>query len=232
MMAVTYLMEDFMTHPLKRMAGLARFVLIAAFSLIALYKMAHAASFSGLNLGEDFVIKNSASVSFDYVTQSVCSRTAELEKQAHFQSPQGAWQADFLVVDKKRRILHLMKSGQIFRSYHVALGKKPVGKKRQEGDKKTPEGLYQIGYKNSASDFHLSLQISYPNQEDINWAREQGVDPGGDIMIHGLPNEAWKKLFINHPKSNWTRGCVAVNDQEIEEVWSYVQAGTMIELCP
>lgn len=184
----------------------------------------------GLWLGEDIEIMNSSPI--DYETQSVCGSLADLAKKARLSKPQGDWKADFVAVDKKRRLLHLMQEGRLFRSYHVALGKQPIGKKTQEGDNKTPEGLYMIDYRNSASSFHLSLHISYPNQEDINQARRRGVSPGGDIFIHGLPNEAWKRWFINHPKKNWTRGCVAVTNEEIEEIWGFVNKNTPIELCP
>lgn len=167
---------------------------------------------------------------FDYYTTSICPQTAALAKQARYTKVGAPFVADFLVVDKARKIMHVMSGGKVYRTFKVALGKKD-GKKRQEGDKKTPEGLYYIGYKNSASDFHLSLEITYPNADDVEWARKRGVSAGGDIMVHGLPNEWWKRTFINHPKSNWTRGCVAVNNQEIEEIWGYVKTATPIELC-
>lgn len=140
--------------------------------------------------------------------------------------------ADYLVVYKNQRQLVLMNQGKIVKTFRVALGRSPEGKKRQEGDNKTPEGVYHIGYKNSASDYHLSLEIDYPNQDDINWARKKGVSPGGDIMIHGLPNSKLKRAFINHPKKDWTRGCVAVTNSEIEDIWKRVKTGTPIELCP
>jgi murein L,D-transpeptidase YafK len=163
---------------------------------------------------------------------SVCSQTAEMRKHAVFQTPSGKPQADFIVVDKSGRLLHLLKAGVIFRSYKISLGGKPLGPKHQEGDSKTPEGLYMIDQKNSASDYTLSLHISYPNQDDINWARNHGVDAGGDIMIHGLPNEWWKRAFIKDGM-DWTKGCVAINhDDQINEVFSFVQTGTPVELCP
>ncbi len=140
--------------------------------------------------------------------------------------------ADYVLVNKSKRQISLLRQGKVLKTYRMALGRSPEGKKRQEGDNKTPEGLYHIGYKNSASDFHLSLQIDYPNQDDINWARKNGVNPGGDIMVHGLPNSKWKRAFINHPKKDWTRGCVAVTNNEIEEIWGLVKTGTPIELCP
>lgn len=211
-----------------------RFLVISVFSLLVLYRWAGAAEtiegYEELEFAEDLAIQYAPTFQPEF--ESLCSKTADLEKQAQFKKPTGAWTADFMVVDKKRRILHLMKAGKIFRSYYVALGKQPVGKKQKEGDNKTPEGLYSIGYRNSGSSFHLSLEITYPNQADIDWARKNGVSPGGDIMIHGLPNETWKWPFINHPKKNWTRGCVAVTNEEIQEIWGYVKTATPIELCP
>lgn len=201
-----------------------RFLLIAAISLFALYSKAD------LYLGEDVAVRNSKV--FNYETTSICSKTADLAKGAKFTKPKGSYQADFIAVDKKRRLVHLMQDGKIFRSYNAALGKSPTGKKTQEGDNKTPEGVYYIDYKNSASDYHLSLHISYPNQDDINNARKKGVSAGGDIFLHGLPNSKFKRAFINHPKNNWTRGCVAVSNAEIEEMWDFVSKNTPVELCP
>lgn len=205
-----------------------RLLVISAIALMALY--AKAQDSSSMYLGEDVLVQNSKV--YDYEMKSVCATTADLAKNAKFKKPQGQYLADFIAVDKKRRLVHLMQDGKIFRSYNAALGRQPVGKKNFEGDDKTPEGLYFIDYKNSASDFHLSLHISYPNQDDINRARKAGKSAGGDIMIHGLPNSSFKRMFINHPKKNWTRGCVAVNDGEIEEIYDYVKTNTPIELCP
>lgn len=162
---------------------------------------------------------------------SLCPQILEMRKHAVFKTPAGKPQADYIVVDKSGRILHLLKAGSIFRSYKISLGGQPVGAKHQEGDNKTPEGLYSIDLKNSASDYTLSLHISYPNQDDINWARAHGVDAGGDIMVHGLPNEWWKRAFIKDGM-DWTKGCVAINsDSQINEVFNFVQTGTPIELC-
>jgi murein L,D-transpeptidase YafK len=161
----------------------------------------------------------------------LCPMSAQLAKQSRFKKVGSLdVSVDYILVDKKRKIMHLMEEGKVIRTYKVALGSK-AGKKRKEGDRKSPEGLYSIGYKNSRSDFHLSLEISYPNAEDRDWARRNNVSAGGDIMIHGLPNEAWKKLFLGHPKNNWTRGCVAVSNKEIEEIYELVARETPVELC-
>jgi murein L,D-transpeptidase YafK len=117
------------------------------------------------------------------------------------------------------------------RSYRVALGGNPVGPKRRRGDGKTPEGLYTITARNSGSAFHRSLRISYPNAADRARARRDGVNPGGDIMIHGLPNG---RGYIGkaHRLVDWTDGCIAVTDEEIEEIWRLAPNGTPVQIDP
>ena len=107
------------------------------------------------------------------------------------------------------------------RTYRIALGREPVGAKRQEGDGRTPEGRYTIDYRNANSKFHLSLHISYPDAADMARAREAGVDPGGDIMIHGLKDGV-------RMEGDWTQGCIAVTDEEMDEIWGLVGEGTAI----
>lgn len=180
------------------------------------------------DLGEDF--EDEFTVDLNFQVTRLCPFSADLAKQAKYQKPSGSWRADYIVVDKKRKIMHFMSDGKVFRTYKVALGSSK-GKKRKEGDKKTPEGVYTIGYRNSQSSFYLSLHVTYPNTEDRDWARRNGVSPGGDIMIHGLPNESWKHPWLGHPSRNWTAGCVAVTNAEMDEVWQYVIRGTVIEFC-
>ncbi|HET9283317.1 MAG TPA: L,D-transpeptidase family protein [Candidatus Angelobacter sp.] len=117
------------------------------------------------------------------------------------------------------------------RIYKVALGTAPVGPKRVEGDHKTPEGIYTIDAKNPQSQFHLSLHISYPDAADRERARKLGVKPGGAIMIHGLPPR-FAYLGALHRKVDWTDGCVAVTNAEIEEIWKLVPVGTRVEVRP
>ena len=133
--------------------------------------------------------------------------------------------ADKLVVNKAKRELLLMRSGKVIRSYRIALGRNPAGPKQRQGDGKTPEGAYTISGRNAASAFHRSLRISYPNAADRIRARRQGVSPGGDIMIHGLPNG---QGFIGaaHRLTDWTDGCIAVTDAQIDEIWRLVEAPT------
>lgn len=120
----------------------------------------------------------------------------------------------------------LLAGEAVVRTYRVALGREPVGHKRQEGDGRTPEGRYAIDRRNPNSRYHLALHISYPNEADVARAREGGVDPGGDIMIHGL------KAGVTHPDSDWTLGCIAVTDAEMDEIWDLVADGTPIEIVP
>jgi len=137
--------------------------------------------------------------------------------------------ADRVVVYKSQRRLILLSKGEVLREYKIALGPHPVGPKELEGDGKTPEGLYRINHRNDRSEFHLSLQISYPNADDIARAKKERVAPGGQIMIHGLRNgnEAVGRL---HRYTDWTDGCIAVTNWEIEELWRAVPDGTVIDL--
>jgi len=136
-----------------------------------------------------------------------------------------------IVIVKSERTMALLSEGRVVKTYKVALGTEPVGRKERQGDHKTPEGLYVIDSKNAKSQFHLSLHISYPNVEDRARARRRGVSPGGAIMIHGLPREfAWMGAL--HRQTDWTDGCVAVTNEEIEEIWGLVRVGTPVEIQP
>ena len=139
--------------------------------------------------------------------------------------------ADRIVVTKSSRTMVLMRGDRILKTYKVALGEQPVGAKQKRGDHKTPEGDYVIDSKNPHSQFHLSLHISYPNAVDRARARKLGVSPGGDVMIHGLP-PAYAYLGPRHRESDWTWGCVAVTDPEIEEIWKLVPVGTQVQIRP
>jgi murein L,D-transpeptidase YafK len=127
--------------------------------------------------------------------------------------------------------MKLMLGSEILKTYKVALSTEPVGAKEREGDHKVPEGHYVIDSKNSHSRFHLALHISYPNAADREKARTLGVKPGGDIEIHGLGSKyGW--LGSLHLQSNWTDGCIAVTNSEIEEIWPQVPIGTPLEIRP
>jgi murein L,D-transpeptidase YafK len=143
----------------------------------------------------------------------------------------GPPQADRIVIVKSERTMTLFRKGQVLKTYKVALGYAPVGPKMRRGDYKTPEGLYTIDSRNPGSHYHLALHISYPNAADRERAKKARVDPGDAIMIHGLPEgEGW--LGALHRKVDWTWGCVAVTDHEIEEIWSMVPLGTVVEIKP
>jgi len=139
--------------------------------------------------------------------------------------------ADQILVEKSARRLTLLAQGVPIRSYAIALGASPIGPKQREGDERTPEGDYVIDARNEKSEFHLSLRISYPNEQDRARAAEAGVDPGGDIMIHGIRNGlGWIGSF--HTRVDWTNGCIAVTDGEIEDIWALVKIGTPVRITP
>ncbi|BBB32223.1 conserved hypothetical protein [Thermotomaculum hydrothermale] len=139
--------------------------------------------------------------------------------------------ADMVVVKKSEHRLYLMKNGKVIKSYHVVFGKNPKGHKIKEGDSKTPEGLYVLDYKNLNSKFYKSIHISYPNKQDIERARKLHVNPGGDIMIHGQKN-GWEMFSFIMQRFNWTRGCIALSNKDMDEVWKSVKVGTPIKILP
>ncbi|PCJ19212.1 MAG: hypothetical protein COB04_06100 [Gammaproteobacteria bacterium] len=138
---------------------------------------------------------------------------------------------DKVVVEKSKATLYLLDGDKIIREYSVALGGNPVGHKEQEGDERTPEGEYILDYKKSDSAFYRSIHISYPNADDQNRAKGLAVSPGGLIMIHGQKNGfAWLSPVMQW--FNWTDGCIALSNSEMEELWSLVEVGTVIEILP
>jgi murein L,D-transpeptidase YafK len=144
--------------------------------------------------------------------------------------PMGAT-IDRIVVEKSAKRLSIFGGGYQIKSYRIALGRNPVGAKQEEGDMKTPEGIYKIDSRNAQSSFHLALHISYPSDEDNQRAAARGVSAGSDIMIHGIQNgRGWIGAF--HRWKNWTAGCIALTDEEIEELWRVTPDGTTIEIRP
>jgi murein L,D-transpeptidase YafK len=138
---------------------------------------------------------------------------------------------DLIRVDKARRTLTLLRGDNVVKTYQVSLGAAPSGRKLQEGDGRTPEGRYVIDSRNPRSRFHLALHVSYPDATDHANAQRRGVSPGGDIMVHGLPNGlGW--LDRLHLSRDWTDGCIAVTNQEMDEIWAHVATGTPIEITP
>ena len=139
--------------------------------------------------------------------------------------------ADKVLIEKEARRLTLFTKGEAIKTYKIALGGNPVGPKERQGDLKTPEGTYIIDSRNGNSGFHLALHISYPNEDDKRRSRELGVAPGGDIMIHGIKN-GYGPLGVSHADVDWTEGCIAVTNQEMEEIYRFVPNGTIVEIRP
>jgi len=143
---------------------------------------------------------------------------------------QDAVPVDLVRVDKSERTLTLYAAGQPVRTYAgIQLGDEPVGPKHFQGDERTPEGRHTIDYGNPGSAYHLSLHISYPDAADRAYARARGRSPGGDIFIHGQPND-WPAG--SRVAGDWTDGCIALSNAEIEELWSLVGDGAAIEIVP
>jgi len=140
---------------------------------------------------------------------------------------------DRIVVEKAIRKMTLMSKKQVIATYDIGLGFNPVGDKEKEGDGKTPEGRYQIIAKNHKSKYHLSLKISYPDKQDVLNARKRQLSLGDDIMIHGYPNvyPDWLGNMILKSK-DWTQGCIALSNDEVEQLWSYTKIGTIIDILP
>ena len=153
------------------------------------------------------------------------------------QTPAPDWQqygtqkADKIVVFKSQRKLELLRNGEVIRSYHIALGRNPIGPKLERGDGRTPEGTYFIDRRNMASDYHLSLHISYPETTDIERAAALNVDPGANILIHGEPNILNEEGKANLLK-DWTAGCIALHNTDMDEVWRLVDDGVTVEIHP
>ena len=139
--------------------------------------------------------------------------------------------ADEVLVIKSEKRLYLIADGVRFASFRVTFGGDPEGHKQEVGDQRTPEGNYTLGYKNVNSSYFKSIRITYPNAQDRQTAQEAGVDPGGDIMIHGQPN-GWQWATPVVQLFSWTDGCVALSNANMEKVWESVDSGTPIEIRP
>jgi len=148
------------------------------------------------------------------------------------QGGQGADQkVDLIVIVKSARTMTLESGGRVLKTYKVALGGQPVGPKHQQSDHKTPEGDYLVDAKNPHSQFHMALHISYPNAQDRAWARKTGVNPGGDVEIHGL-GKGFGWIGPAQRLNDWTDGCIAVTNREIEEIYKLIPVGTRVEIRP
>lgn len=155
------------------------------------------------------------------------AKASELKGHAMDDMPQ----VDQVLVRKHERRLYLMADDNVVRSYRISLGDNPSGHKLFEGDERTPEGDYVLDWRNADSDFYKSIHISYPNDQDRSNAHAWGQDPGGSIMIHGLPNDVGDMAFA-YTGLDWTDGCIAVNNAEMDEIWQLVSDGTPIQILP
>lgn len=138
---------------------------------------------------------------------------------------------DLVKVDKSAHTLYLMRQGKVVEKFHIALGGNPVGHKQREGDQRTPEGRYILDFKNANSAFFRSIHVSYPDHADTARARRMGVSPGGAIMIHGQKN-GFGKFSAATQRFDWTDGCIALSNADMQKVWDLVQVPTPIEISP
>lgn len=139
--------------------------------------------------------------------------------------------ADFVLVEKSAGRLSLLRNGTAFATFHVVFGPHPDGPKQQQGDGRTPQGRYVLDARNAHSAYYKSLHVSYPNAEDRRRAARLGVSPGGDIMVHGQPN-GWGDYAALTQQRNWTLGCIALRNEDMDVVWESVPLGTPIEIRP
>ena len=139
--------------------------------------------------------------------------------------------ADSVLVDKSERKLYLLREGIKYREYSIALGPRPRGHKLHAGDERTPEGRYILDFKTEKSDFYKAIHISYPNEQDIKRASDIGAAPGGSIMIHGMPNNTTLPPELVQ-MFNWTDGCIAVTNADMDEIWPAIKPGTPIDIRP
>lgn len=140
--------------------------------------------------------------------------------------------ADLVTVIKSERKMYLSCKGKILKKYDISLGSSPVGHKQVQGDKKTPEGYYKLDYLKENSSFYKALRISYPNRKDYQNARKMGKSPGGAIMIHGQPNNKKIERSFFKKRKDWTAGCIALDNNEMDEVLRLVSVGTPIRIKP
>jgi len=138
---------------------------------------------------------------------------------------------DEVVVYKSKHLMQLKRNGKVVKSYKVVFGQNPVGHKQYEGDQRTPEGRYTLNWKKKNSTYYRAIQISYPNATDRARAAKKGRSPGGLIMIHGQKPQ-WKNIEKYLTRMNWTNGCIAVTNPEMDEIWAMVDTGTPIEIFP
>jgi murein L,D-transpeptidase YafK len=165
-----------------------------------------------------------------FLTRAALFLTLLLLAQMGHTSPSSK-HVDRILVEKSKRTMSLMSGSEVLRTYKVALGTQPVGAKDRQGDHKTPEGVYSVDRKAPNSKFYKALHLSYPSATDRENAKKLGVDPGGDVEIHGL-GDYFGWFGSLHRLKDWTDGCIAVTNEEIDEIYPVVQIGTVVEIRP
>ena len=139
---------------------------------------------------------------------------------------------DLVLVRKKERKLYLYAGHQVVKSYTIALGKKPTGQKVKEGDSRTPEGLYTLDWRNPDSKFYKSIHISYPSAAQAQSAQQAGINPGGEIMLHGQASNWAERIRLTFADKDWTEGCIALENPDMLEIWNMVSDNTPIKIEP
>jgi murein L,D-transpeptidase YafK len=138
-----------------------------------------------------------------------------------------------IVVDKSDRQLLVYSGWELVKTYSIGLGLSPIGPKRAAGDRKTPEGKYLLDFKNAGSSYYKSIRISYPDEQDRTRAKQLGVEPGGDVMIHGYPiDAATRKRLIARRSLDWTDGCISLSNEDMDSLWSLIEVPLPIEIKP
>ncbi len=193
-------------------------------------------TYLGIVLG--FMYLTSVSLAADIRTplilETVQTKTQAKPVQKEIKEQVGKFDGfiDYVLVKKRKRKLYLYSENQIVKSYKIGLGKQPNGQKQREGDSKTPEGLYTLDWRNPNSKFFRSIHVSYPNVVQSRSAKEAGVNPGGAIMIHGQPNSWAERIKLTFSYQDWTEGCIALENQDMIEIWNLVRDGTLIKIDP
>ncbi len=139
--------------------------------------------------------------------------------------------ADMVLIKKSERKIYLLNNGKIYRDYPIALGKNPEGQKQRQGDERTPEGEYVLDWRTRDSRYYKSIHISYPNARDLRTARSKGVSPGGNVMIHGTPDQEEYPDWL-FGAVDWTQGCIAVTNDVMDIIWASVDVGTPVTILP
>jgi murein L,D-transpeptidase YafK len=180
-----------------------------------------------------FRVLRSAVIALSLVSATATHANDDLKAELSFGGRQdpGLPMADAIVVHKSTRQMELKRRGQVLRNYKIQLGLRPSGAKEEEGDFRTPEGVYRLARRNPRSDYFLSIEISYPNDTDLARAKRMHVKPGSNIMIHGLPNVP-RKTSDYYAHVDWTDGCIAVSNADMVEIWLMTRPDTPIEILP